>query len=79
MTLIRTVDEEDDTNAAPAKPTQLAQLDALIARLPTLGNRDLIDAAAVEFCYINSKAARKRLVKVRYIDNHDLTHLYSHG
>lgn len=58
------MDEDDDTNAAPAKPTQLAQLDALLARLPTLGNRDLIDAAAVEFCYINSKAARKRLVKV---------------
>ena len=46
-------------------PSQLAQLDGLIARLPTLGNRDLIDSAAVEFCYVNSKNARKRLVKVR--------------
>ncbi|KAF7727252.1 hypothetical protein EC973_007865 [Apophysomyces ossiformis] len=46
-----------------AKPTQLAQLDALLSRLPNLGNRDMIDSAAVEFCYVNSKAARKRLVK----------------
>ncbi|KAI8377492.1 armadillo-type protein [Radiomyces spectabilis] len=57
--------DKDDSadNAANVKPTQLAQLDALLARLPTLGNRDLIDSAAVEFCYLNSKAARKRLIK----------------
>ncbi|KAI9499281.1 armadillo-type protein [Zychaea mexicana] len=55
--------DKDDENGANSMPSQLAQLDGLIARLSTLGNRDLIDSAAVEFCYFNSKNARKRLVK----------------
>ncbi|KAI8142032.1 armadillo-type protein [Fennellomyces sp. T-0311] len=55
--------DKDDENATNSMSSQLAQVDALIARLPTLGNRDLIDNAAVEFCYMNSKNARKRLVK----------------
>ncbi|CAG8501990.1 5188_t:CDS:10 [Ambispora leptoticha] len=40
-----------------------AQLDSLLSRLPNLVNRDLIDQAAVDFCYLNSKAARKKLLK----------------
>ncbi|KAI9278600.1 armadillo-type protein [Phascolomyces articulosus] len=55
--------DKDEEGNANSMPSQLAQLDGLIARLPTLGNRDLIDSAAVEFCYVNSKNARKRLVK----------------
>ncbi|KAG2224950.1 hypothetical protein INT45_000071 [Circinella minor] len=55
--------DKDEEGTANSMPSQLAQLDGLIARLPTLGNRDLIDSAAVEFCYMNSKNARKRLVK----------------
>ncbi|RUP46340.1 nonsense-mediated mRNA decay 2 protein [Jimgerdemannia flammicorona] len=63
-----TTDREDTTDAAAAsgstgKTGQLAQLDALLARLPQLSNRDLIDTAAVEFCYLNSKASRKKLAK----------------
>lgn len=60
---ISSTEKEDLGNA---KPSQLAQLDALLTRLPTLGNRDLIDSAAVEFSYLNSKVARKRLVKVQF-------------
>lgn len=45
--------------AAPA-----AQLATLLARLPELCNRDAIDKAAVDFTFLNSKAARRRLVKV---------------
>jgi regulator of nonsense transcripts 2 len=41
----------------------MLQLDALLARLPTLNNRDMIDSVAVEFCYLNSKSARKKLIK----------------
>ncbi|KAL9560274.1 hypothetical protein MBANPS3_000001 [Mucor bainieri] len=53
-------DDGDDVN----KPsTQNVQLDGLFARLPTCGNRDLIDSVAVDFCYMNNKNARKRLVK----------------
>src|SRR4051812_29515944 len=63
-------DELTDGTVAPGtggtggKTGQLAQLDSLLARLPQLSNRDLIDAAAVEFCYLNSKASRKKLAKV---------------
>lgn len=47
---------------APQGPSQL--LTALLARLPDATNRALIDQAAVDFAFLNSKAARKRLVKV---------------
>ncbi|KAI0047506.1 ARM repeat-containing protein [Auriscalpium vulgare] len=46
---------------APQGPSQL--LTALLTRLPDCTNRSLIDQAAVEFAFLNSKAARKRLVK----------------
>lgn len=42
-------------------PTQL--LTALLARLPDCTNRALIDQAAVDFAFLNSKASRKRLVR----------------
>ena len=47
---------------APQGPTQL--LTALLTRLPDATNRTLIDQAAVDFTLLNSKAGRKRLVKV---------------
>ncbi|KZT08499.1 transcription factor [Laetiporus sulphureus 93-53] len=46
---------------APQGPSQL--LTALLARLPDTTNRTLIDQAAVDFAFLNSKAARKRLIK----------------
>ena len=63
---------------APQGPSQL--LTALLARLPDATNRALIDQAAVDFAFLNSKAARKRLVKVcgsvsRYVLNDMLTHV----
>lgn len=39
-------------------------LTALLARLPECTNRGSIDQAAVDFTFLNSKAARKRLVRV---------------
>ncbi|KAK9898934.1 ARM repeat-containing protein [Cystobasidium minutum MCA 4210] len=58
-----TADEakEQDDGMAPAPAAQLA---ALLSRLPDLSNRDAIDKVAVEFTFLNSKAARRRLVKV---------------
>jgi hypothetical protein len=47
---------------APQGPSQL--LTALLARLPDCTNRTLIDQAIVNFAFLNSKAAQKRLVKV---------------
>lgn len=47
---------------APQGPSQL--LTALLARLPDCTNRTMIDSAAVDFAFLNSKASRKRLTKV---------------
>jgi hypothetical protein len=49
---------------APQGPSQL--LTALLVRLPDATNRALIDQAAIDFAFLNSKAARKRLVKVYF-------------
>ncbi|KAJ7096222.1 armadillo-type protein [Mycena epipterygia] len=46
---------------APQGPSQL--LTALLVRLPDATNRALIDQAAIDFAFLNSKAARKRLVR----------------
>lgn len=46
---------------APQGPSQL--LTALLARLPDATNRTMIDQAAIDFAFLNSKAARKRLIK----------------
>jgi regulator of nonsense transcripts 2 len=54
---------EDDQSTAIANKTIGAQVDALLARLPDLTNKDLIDQAAIDFCFLNSKASRNRLIK----------------
>ncbi|KAH7537348.1 hypothetical protein FEM48_Zijuj03G0083000 [Ziziphus jujuba var. spinosa] len=41
-------------------------LDALLQRLPGCVSRDLIDQLTVEFCYLNSKANRKKLVRALF-------------
>ncbi|KAH0565357.1 hypothetical protein GP486_001258 [Trichoglossum hirsutum] len=53
----------DDQSTAIANKTVGAQVDALLARLPELTNKDLIDQAATDFCFLNSKASRNRLIK----------------
>ncbi|KAI8373653.1 armadillo-type protein [Choanephora cucurbitarum] len=55
--------DETTTDEANKPSTQSVQLDSLLARLPTCANRDLIDSVAVDFCYMNNKNARKKLVK----------------
>ncbi|CAG8770008.1 2006_t:CDS:2, partial [Racocetra fulgida] len=50
-------------NETSNKSGTSAQLDSLLSRLPNMVNRDLIDRAAVDFCYLNSKASRKKLIK----------------
>ncbi|KAG6916674.1 hypothetical protein DXG01_005898 [Tephrocybe rancida] len=46
---------------APQGPSQL--LTALLLRLPDATNRALMDQAAIDFAFLNSKAARKRLIR----------------
>lgn len=57
------VDTAEDQSTAIANKTIGAQVDALLARLPELTNKDTIDQIAVDFCFLNSKASRNRLVK----------------
>ncbi len=62
MTATALTDPEDQSTAI-ANKTVGAQVDALLARLPELSGKDLIDQAAVDFCFLNSKASRNRLLK----------------
>ena len=50
--------EDDGMQSGPA-----ARLNVLFAALPEAVNREMIDKLAVEFASLNSKAARKRLVR----------------
>ena len=53
----------DDQSTAIANKTVGAQVDALLARLPELQNKEQVDQAAIDFCFLNSKASRNRLIK----------------
>ncbi|KAF9209638.1 hypothetical protein BGZ59_010023, partial [Podila verticillata] len=67
-------------STTPASKTTATQLDAFLARLPSMCNRDMIDQAAVDFCYLNSKLSRNRLIKTLVQvprDRHDLLPYYS--
>ncbi|KAK8675079.1 hypothetical protein V6N13_033151 [Hibiscus sabdariffa] len=48
------------------KGSEGTNLDALLQRLPGCVSRDLIDQLTVEFCYLNSKSNRKRLVRALF-------------
>ncbi len=50
--------DDDGLQSGPA-----ARLTALFAALPEANNREVVDKLAVEFAFLNSKAARNRLVK----------------
>lgn len=56
-------DPSEEQSTAIANKTIGAQVDALLARLPELTNKDSIDQMAIDFCYFNSKASRNRLIK----------------
>lgn len=55
--------ENDDSSTAIANKTVGAQVDALLARLHELTNKDHVDQFAYDFGFLNSKASRNRLVK----------------
>lgn len=52
---------DDAADRAEVGARRAAQLNLLLARLPELTNRTMIDSAAVEFAYLNSKGARGKL------------------
>lgn len=53
----------DDQSTAIANKTVGAQVDALLARLPELQSKEQVDQTAMDFCFLNSKASRNRLIK----------------
>ncbi|KAI4716813.1 ARM repeat-containing protein [Aureobasidium sp. EXF-10727] len=53
----------DDQSTAIANKTVGAQVDALLAQLVDLTNKDQVDQFAIDFCFLNSKASRNRLVR----------------
>ncbi|KAK5175510.1 mRNA decay protein [Saxophila tyrrhenica] len=55
--------DTDDASTAIANKTVGAQVDALLARLVDLTNKDQVDQFSIDFCFLNSKASRNRLVK----------------
>ncbi|KAM5348482.1 hypothetical protein ACJ41O_008306 [Fusarium nematophilum] len=59
----KAAENADDQSTAIANRTIGAQVDALLAHLPELTNKDIVDQTAIDFCFLNSKASRNRLVK----------------
>ncbi len=59
---IKTAEAEDQSMAIANKSVG-AQVDALLARLPELSTKDAVDQTAMDFCFLNSKASRNRLIK----------------
>ncbi|RKP25779.1 armadillo-type protein, partial [Syncephalis pseudoplumigaleata] len=57
---------EDGGMAASGKIGTSAKLESLLARLPAMNNRELIDRASIDFCYLNTKGSRKRLAQTLY-------------
>ncbi|ONK66025.1 uncharacterized protein A4U43_C06F3400 [Asparagus officinalis] len=59
-------EKKGESEKEKGKPLDGTSLDALLQRLPGCVSRDLIDQLTVEFCYLNSKANRKKLVRALF-------------
>lgn len=59
-------DRKGDIEKEKVRVTDGTSLDNLLLRLPRCVSRDLIDQWTVEFCYLNSKANRKKLARALY-------------
>ncbi|CAK7208461.1 mRNA decay protein [Sporothrix bragantina] len=53
----------DDQSTSIINKSIGAQVDAILLRLPDMTNKDAIDQTAIDFCFLNSKASRNRLIK----------------
>ena len=54
---------DDAASTAIANKTVGAQVDTLLGRLTELATKDQVDQLAIDFCFLNSKASRNRLMK----------------
>jgi regulator of nonsense transcripts 2 len=55
--------DTDEQSTAIANKTVGAQVDAILLRLPDLQSKEMVDQVALDFCFLNSKASRNRLIK----------------
>jgi regulator of nonsense transcripts 2 len=53
-----------DEQLSPEDRKSAASIKTFFERLPIMQSRNLADQAAIDFCYINSKAMRRRLIEV---------------
>ncbi|KAI9688080.1 MAG: hypothetical protein M1822_001586 [Bathelium mastoideum] len=53
----------EDQSTVIVNKTVGAQVDDLLARLPELSTKEKVDEVAIDFCLLNSKASRNRMVK----------------
>ncbi|KAK9282639.1 hypothetical protein L1049_010858 [Liquidambar formosana] len=60
------VERKGENEKEKLKGLEGTNLDGLLQRLPGCVSRDLIDQLTVEFCYLNSKSNRKRLVRALF-------------
>lgn len=58
--------EKGESEKDKIKGLDGTSLDGLLQRLPGCVSRDLIDQLTVEFCYLNSKSTRKKLVRALF-------------
>lgn len=59
---IKETDANEQTTAI-ANKTVGSQVDAILARLPQISSKEQVDDIAYDFCFVNSKASRNRLIK----------------
>ncbi|CAN1174174.1 Regulator of nonsense transcripts UPF2 [Linum perenne] len=60
------IEKKSENEKDKHKGVEVSNLDALLQRLPGCVSRDLIDQLTVEFCYLNSKSNRKKLVRALF-------------
>lgn len=53
----------DDQSTAIANKTVGAQVDGLLKRLKDVTSKEMVDEIAIDFCFLNSKASRNRMLK----------------
>lgn len=60
------LDRKTEKDKEKVRALDGGSLDNLLQRLPGCVSRDLIDQLTVEFCYLNSKASRKKFVRALF-------------
>lgn len=63
VNVTKPANDVDEQSTQIVNKTVGAQVDALLIRLPEFQNKEQVDSVAHDFCFLNSKASRNRLIK----------------